>query len=387
MEKRTADSPPACLLHASRDPEGPAPPALPAEPCGSGHTATSIRACERDYASPQLDHLCQPALHACLRCRWAGSLRQLAQRQRRVAKAQRRRLAQRVRQALQLAGRAKPPRRVELPLGGARRADEVRMVCIREPVGLGAHLGDHAPLLEREDRVDDPGGQKVALDLLPALRIGARVRHRARSPATAPPPRNRRSAGTTRRQASASALRGAATAARSASRRRGTRPAGRRHDSRSARRPGRAAGRAADARCPGHPLRQAWRGRAPSPRRGAGSGSPASNDCDRVGADLGRIRAARREARTRVVRPRRRRGRGGMPPSRGPGDAVPRPCGTGPRSRPGDRSGGSARSRRAPPARRLRASPSSQAARPRARAGVASAPAPRSRTRRSRSPR
>ena len=90
--------------------------------------------------------------------------------------------------ALQRAGARRPPCRVELPLRRVRRTDEVRVVGIREPVRLGAHLCDHAPLLEREDGVDDSGGEEVPLDLLPPLCVGARVRSPARSPSAAPPP-------------------------------------------------------------------------------------------------------------------------------------------------------------------------------------------------------
>ena len=82
-------------------------------------------------------------------------------------------------QRLERAGGAQPARRIELPLGRAGRAHEVRVVGIREPVRLGAHLRDHAPLLEREHRVDDAGREQVALDLLPSLRIGARVASRS----------------------------------------------------------------------------------------------------------------------------------------------------------------------------------------------------------------
>ena len=49
----------------------------------------------------------------------------------------------------QRAGGREAPRGVELPLGGAGGAHEVRVVGVREPVRLGAHLGDDAPLLER----------------------------------------------------------------------------------------------------------------------------------------------------------------------------------------------------------------------------------------------
>ena len=117
-------------------------------------------------------------------------------------------------QRLERAGGAQSARRVELPLGRVGRADEVRVVGVREPVRLGAHLRDHAPLLEREDGVDDTGSEEVALDLLPSLRVRARVGVPLADLQREPPRPRRRSAGTTLRPASASAPRGAATAAR-----------------------------------------------------------------------------------------------------------------------------------------------------------------------------
>ena len=100
---------------------------------------------------------------------------ELAQRQRRMAEAELCGLPQRLGQRLQLSRGAEAARGLELALGGAGGADEVRVVGVREPIRLGAHLGDDAPLLEREHRVDDAGGEEVALDLLPALGVRAGV--------------------------------------------------------------------------------------------------------------------------------------------------------------------------------------------------------------------
>ena len=87
-----------------------------------------------------------------------------------------RRLAQALRQRIERTRGAQPARRLELPLRGPRRAHEICVVGIREPVRLGPHLRDDAPLLQREHRVDDTCREEVALDLLPSLRIRPRVR-------------------------------------------------------------------------------------------------------------------------------------------------------------------------------------------------------------------
>ena len=83
------------------------------------------------------------------------------------------RLAERLGERFQHARRPEQPRCVELSLSRVGRADEIRMIGVREPIRLGAHLGDDAPFLEPEHGVDDSGRQEVALDLLPPLRVGA----------------------------------------------------------------------------------------------------------------------------------------------------------------------------------------------------------------------
>ena len=140
------------------------------------------------------------------------------------------------RAALQLSRRTQAARRLELALGGAGGADEVRVVGVRESVRLGSHLGDDAPLLEREHGVDDAGGEQVALDLLPALRVRAGVCRALLAPSAARRRPRRRCAGRRRPRRSASAPRGAGSAGPSATRRRGTRREGRRRGSTDARR-------------------------------------------------------------------------------------------------------------------------------------------------------
>ncbi len=83
------------------------------------------------------------------------------------------RLTKRLGECLQDARRPEEPRCVQLSLSRVGRADEIRMIGIREPIRLRAHLGDDAPFLEPENGVDDSGRQEVALDLLPPLRVRA----------------------------------------------------------------------------------------------------------------------------------------------------------------------------------------------------------------------
>ena len=161
-------------------------------------------------------------------------------------------------------------------------------------------------------------------------------------------------------RASASAPRGAATAAPSASRRRETLRAGTRRGSttRATTRPGgRSSGRwsssstPACARMASVVLRSLDVQLIPG-RRGRTTGS---RTCGSPPA-----RAARRAARTRGGQPRRSRGRGGTRPRLGRAGAPCRRYGTAPRSRPGGRTAGEERSPRARPSRRRPASPSSQ---------------------------
>ena len=62
-------------------------------------------------------------------------------------------------------------------LRGRRPAlpDEVRVIRVGEPVGVGSQAGDETPLLEREHDGGRPCHRQVALDRLPALGIGGRV--------------------------------------------------------------------------------------------------------------------------------------------------------------------------------------------------------------------
>ena len=250
-------------------------------------------------------------------------------------------------QRLERAGGAKAARRVELALGRVGRADEVRVVGVRKPVRLGAHLRDHAPLLEREHGVDDTGGEQVALDLLPPLRVGARVgitladlqpnllgrgdasQERRSGRRRRPHLEVRRPRAGERAAAEERAAQVGATAARAG------------HDA-SRRAVERQVVVAEHARLGEHAERAS-----PSRRRGAGSAlrDRRIGRC-RCGSPPGR--AARPGARTRDARPPMTRGRGGTRRSRGRGDAPRRRCGTAPRSPPADRSVASARS---PPAR------------------------------------
>jgi len=100
VKDRTAASPPACLLHASRDPEGAGPPACPGRAPREGAPGTGFslspgflraetgcrpgavdvrRAGRQASGFADLDELRQPTLHAGFRDRWACPRGELAQ--------------------------------------------------------------------------------------------------------------------------------------------------------------------------------------------------------------------------------------------------------------------------------------------------------------------
>jgi len=77
-------------------------------------------------------------------CRWTAFERELPQRQRWVTLSQFRDLLQRQRQLLELTGVTQDSNGPQLVVGGTARADEIRVVCVCEPIGArlrGSHNG------------------------------------------------------------------------------------------------------------------------------------------------------------------------------------------------------------------------------------------------------
>ncbi len=68
------------------------------------------------------------------------------------------------------------PHGLELREGRAALADEVRVIRVRQPIGVGPEPRDERPLLECEDGLGRAGDRQVRLDAVPALRIRRRVR-------------------------------------------------------------------------------------------------------------------------------------------------------------------------------------------------------------------
>ena len=160
--------------------------------------------CGLRSAFGELDEPRQAPLHGRLRRRWARPRRELPQRHRRVPETEVRCLTQRLRERLERAGALEGPCRVELPLRCPRRADEVRVVGIREPVRLGSasRRRRSSPRARgRRRRLRPRAGTPRSPPTL--LRRHARATL-SRRPSGEPPPTSRRSGGMTRRRASAS---------------------------------------------------------------------------------------------------------------------------------------------------------------------------------------
>ena len=101
--------------------------------------------------------------------------RELAEGERRMAQPQLGGVLEGGSQPLQLAGVAKRSRRLELQQSRATLPDEVRMIRVGKPVGIGPKPGDQRALLEGEHGVRGARDREVGLDRLPALRVGGRV--------------------------------------------------------------------------------------------------------------------------------------------------------------------------------------------------------------------
>ena len=68
------------------------------------------------------------------------------------------------------------PERFELTVRGSARADEVRVVGVRQPVCVGARRREHGLFFEYEHDVDGAGRDKRVGDRLRPLRVHGRVR-------------------------------------------------------------------------------------------------------------------------------------------------------------------------------------------------------------------
>lgn len=89
-----------------------------------------------------------------------------------MAQAEERDLAQVIRQRVDV----ETAERLELGVRRAAGAYEVRVVCVREPVGVGPGRREHGLFLEREDEVDGAGRDEDVRDRLAALGVGGRMR-------------------------------------------------------------------------------------------------------------------------------------------------------------------------------------------------------------------
>ena len=117
----------------------------------------------------------QPPLHPGLGRRRVRALRELAQREGRMAQPELCGFAHRVGETWQGAVCPQPPSGLELPLRGSSSAHEIRVVGVGEAVRLPTQLGDDRALLQGEHRLDRTRGGEECLDGIPALRVGNRV--------------------------------------------------------------------------------------------------------------------------------------------------------------------------------------------------------------------
>src|SRR5207302_9344937 len=100
---------------------------------------------------------------------------ELPERQGRMREAQLGDLAESWRELAQALGALEPTNRFELGMRGASRADEVRVICVREAVRTGLRRPDDRALLEGKRCVVRPCGGEDSRDPVDALRIGERL--------------------------------------------------------------------------------------------------------------------------------------------------------------------------------------------------------------------
>ena len=227
---------------------------------------------------------------------------ELAQRERRVAKAQVGRLAQARRQRVEPSVRGQSRDGLRLPVRGLRRSDEVGVVRVREPVRPRARRADHRSLLERQDGVAGARGVQHVGDRRGSLGIGDRVTAAVEDLQLQPvAPRDVREELGSGDAGRADLEMGRARSARR-SRRRAARRAGTRACSTLCGRRGAAVAR--EARCALRALRPRAGRAAPArrPRREAGTASPGRRR-GAVGADLGVDAELAQERERRGARP------------------------------------------------------------------------------------
>src|SRR5256886_6669612 len=123
----------------------------------------------------KLDQRLQAPVDCGLRNRGMAFEPELAQRQRRMSKTQLRGLSQPRRELVQTVLAPEPAQRLQLRVGSATPADEIRMVRVREPVRPGLRLPHHRPLVEPERGVARARERERLCDPIESFRIGDRV--------------------------------------------------------------------------------------------------------------------------------------------------------------------------------------------------------------------
>src|SRR3982751_4532709 len=111
--------------------------------CAQTHTKTSSGLGFRD-----LDQLVQAPVHGSFGRVWPALEPKLPQRQRWMTQPELRSFAQARRELGQTAITLEPTKGLELRVGGSARADEVRLVRVREPVRTSLRLAHHGPLVD-----------------------------------------------------------------------------------------------------------------------------------------------------------------------------------------------------------------------------------------------
>src|SRR5262249_10292760 len=113
----------------------------------------------------------QAAVHRRLAHRGIRACRELAPGVRRGPQPEGRGFAERVGGPLEPAFGTQSTGGLELELRGAARADEVRVIGVREAVRARARIRDDRALLEGEDRLRGADEREERLDRIPALRV------------------------------------------------------------------------------------------------------------------------------------------------------------------------------------------------------------------------
>src|SRR5438477_1935886 len=101
--------------------------------------------------------------------------RKLAQRQRRMSETQLRRFSQARRKLRQALLALEPAKCLQLSVSGAARADEIRLVRVREPVRPPLRLPYHRPLVDPERRVTRARERECLGDPIEPFRVSDRV--------------------------------------------------------------------------------------------------------------------------------------------------------------------------------------------------------------------